>query len=80
MTAMTTESTPPHASAAEASAAEARAVAHAEAVWHILSEAVDRTPGTERLPFLIRLVLLTGLDQESAERFADLVAEAEATA
>ncbi|MGP4086231.1 hypothetical protein [Streptomyces sp. KR55] len=59
---------------------EARAVAHAEAVWRTLSEAVDRVPATDRVPFLIRLALLTALDDDNPERFAALVAEAEATA
>ncbi|MEV0691186.1 hypothetical protein [Streptomyces sp. NPDC050388] len=59
---------------------EDRAIAHAEATWRTLSEAIDRVGEAGRVPFLVRLTMLTALDHLTPERFAALVAEAERTA
>ncbi|MGY3204865.1 hypothetical protein [Streptomyces sp. TE5632] len=81
MTAMTTEPTPQSLqSVAPVQDDEARAIAHAEAVWRALSEAIDRVGEEGRVPFLVRLSLLAALDHGTPERFAALVSEAEETA
>ncbi|NYV72940.1 hypothetical protein [Streptomyces sp. UH6] len=51
---------------------------HAEAVWRSLSEALDRAGEHGRVPFLVRLSILTALDHLSSEQFTTLITEAEA--
>ncbi|WP_406724884.1 hypothetical protein WJ438_09800 [Streptomyces sp. GD-15H] len=76
----TTEPAPPTDVAAAVQDDEDRAIAHAEATWRTLSEAIDRAGEAGRVPFLVRLTMLTALDHLTPERFAALVAEAERTA